>query len=190
MVYSLVKSFLRKLKIKKIKKNLGKVGSNFVWKGSYVEYPENVEIGNNVYIGPEARLHGLGGIKIGDGVISGPRLTIYTYNHNYINAKYLPYDEVHLLKEVTIKNNVWLGDSVSILPGVTIGEGSIIGMRSVIVKDIPPFSIVGGNPAKVIKKRVDIDNYASLNLESKNYLFNKDKHGLKPILKRIRKDAE
>lgn len=60
----------------------------------------------------------------------------------------LPYDGFSHLKKVTIEKNVWIGDSVLIVPGVTIGEGSVIAMGSVITKDVPKYSIVGRKPCK------------------------------------------
>jgi virginiamycin A acetyltransferase len=54
--------------------------------------------------------------------------------------------------EVYIGNNVWIGDKVTILPGVHIGDGAVIGANAVVVKDVTPYSVVGGNPAKIIKK--------------------------------------
>lgn len=53
---------------------------------------------------------------------------------------------------VIIGQNVWVGDKATILPGVTIGDGAVIGANSVVTKDVPPYSIVGGNPAKVLKQ--------------------------------------
>ena len=61
-----------------------------------------------------------------------------------------------------IGNDVWLGYRSTILPGVTIGDGAIIGMGSVVTKDVPPYSIVGGNPAKVIKLRFEPDEIETL----------------------------
>ena len=113
--------------------------------------PENIIIGNDVYIGPGAQLHGRGGIEIHNGVIIGPRVTIHSSNHNYENALLIPYDGTTILKRVVIEDNVWIGDNVMIVPGVTIGEGSVIGMGSVVTKDIPKYSICGGNPSKIIK---------------------------------------
>ena len=63
-----------------------------------------------------------------------------------------PADRLLIYKEGTvIEDNVWLGDNVSILPGVRIGKGCIVGVNSVVTKDIPPYSVVGGIPAKVLK---------------------------------------
>ena len=178
----LIKKYYLGFRQRILEKKAGGVGDNFIWKGKYVEDPKKLFIGDNVYIGPGAKLYAKGGIYIDDGVISGPNLTVYTYNHNYFNAEYLPYDQVYKLKSVHIGKNVWLGDSVSLVPGVKIGEGCIIGMRSVVVKDIPPFSIVGGNPAKVIRKRDDVENYKQLQKLGANYLYSKKTLNLKPRL--------
>lgn len=84
----------------------------------------------------------------------GPQVFIYTQNHNHDRTD-IPmiaqgYEEE---KPVVIGDDVWIGSRVTILPGVHIGEGAIIGASSVVTKDVPAYSIVGGNPAKVIKSR-------------------------------------
>lgn len=131
--------------------------------------PENLEIGNYVYIGPEAWISTYGNVKIGNGTIFGPRLKIYTGNHNYDSDTLIPYDEVTIAKEVVIGDNVWVGGDVTILPGVKIEEGAIIGASAVVTKNIPKGAIVGGNPAKVIKYR-DLDKYEELKNKGNIYL--------------------
>lgn len=175
-----MKKIIMELK-NKIQKNKFKTkGINFEWNGGVLTNPENIEIGNNVYIGPQAILNGLGGIKIKDNTIIGPRIIIYTSNHNYKNSEYVPYDGVAILKRVVIEENCWIGDSVKIAPGVRVGEGSIIGIGSVIYKDIPKYSIAYGNPAKIIKEREDLENYNFVNNSScKSYLENKKKGKIK-----------
>ena len=86
----------------------------------------------------------------------------------------LPYDDRYIVKDVFIDDNVWIGSDVTIMPGVHIGEGAIIGACSCVTKDIPPYAIVGGCPAKVIKYR-DIDKYLRLKSEGKIYLTLKAK---------------
>jgi acetyltransferase-like isoleucine patch superfamily enzyme len=87
--------------------------------------------------------------------------------HKYDNADAIPYDTKEKIdKDITIKDNVWIGDRVLILGGVTIGEGVIIQAGAVIVKDIEDFGIAGGNPAKVFKYR-DLVHYKKLNNENK-----------------------
>lgn len=78
----------------------------------------------------------------------------------------IPYDDTVITKNVDIKECVWFGDDVLIVGNVTIGEGAIIGARSVVTKDVPPLAIVGGNPAKVLKYR-DKEHYYKLKAESK-----------------------
>lgn len=100
-------------------------------------------------------------MSIGDNFHSGEGCLIITQNHNYDNGNEIPYDSTYIYKNVSIEDNVWLGDRVIILGGVTLGEGCIIQAGSVVVKDIPPFSIAGGAPARVFKYR-DIDHYNNL----------------------------
>jgi maltose O-acetyltransferase len=132
-------------------------------------FPERVKIGDYVYIGPYALIHAQGGLTIETGVIIAPRVTIYTCNHNYLNPTALPYDATMLLEPVIIKQFVWIGVNVLIVPGVTIGEGAIVGAGSVVTKDVPDLAIVGGNPAKIIGYR-DKNKYEQLKKGNKIYL--------------------
>ena len=133
------------------------IGSNTIYKSvrSVFLYPHNITIGNNVNIGPGAVFDGAGKIEIGDGVIFGPEVIIYSRNHNYnsIDLKSLPYDNICFTSKVVIKDYVWIGSRVIILPGVTIGLGAVIGAGSVISRDIPDFAVAIGNPSKIIKFR-------------------------------------
>lgn len=79
---------------------------------------------------------------------------LITSSHDYDHGVELPYDDTSLItKDIIIKENVWVGQKVIILPGVIIDEGAIIQSGSVVVKNVPALSIVGGNPAKVFKER-------------------------------------
>ena len=98
-------------------------------------------------------VRGSGSVHFGDYVHTGTDLLIITSNHNYKNAKLLPYDERHEVKHIEIGRAVWIGDRVTILGGVSIGEGAIIQAGSVVVTNIDKFSIAGGNPAKMFKYR-------------------------------------
>ena len=130
---------------------------------------KNIIWHDNIYIGPKAYIWAVGGLEIDENVIIGPRVTIHTSNHRYENATMLPYDGYSYTKKVTIEKNVWIGDSSMIVPGVTIGEGSIVAMGSVVTKDVPKYSIIGGNPAKVIKQR-DIEKYKELDKNKMYYM--------------------
>ncbi|MDX1774860.1 acyltransferase [Oceanihabitans sediminis] len=138
--------------------------------GLKVTHPHKVKLGNNIYIGPNAFLSSHGNIIIESGVIIGPNITIYSANHNFKNAEAIPYDGKLMLKEVIIKENVWIGGNVIIIPGVTIGEGVVIGAGSVVTKNIPKYSIIGGNPAKIIGMRNE-EEYEDLKKSNAIYML-------------------
>lgn len=114
-----------------------------------IEYGERVRIGSNVFINNDFMVLGSGRVSIGDNVLIGPGARLYTPNH--------PLD-LELRREgweiglpITIEDDAWLGGSVVICPGVTIGARSVVGAGSVVTKDVPPDVVVGGNPARVIR---------------------------------------
>jgi len=109
-----------------------------------------------------------GGVNIGKYFHVGRGLTIFSSNHNYVQATSIPYDARVVAKPVVIENFVWCGANVTIVPGVTIGEGAIIGAGAVVTRDVPAYAVVGGNPAKVIKYR-DVDQFLMLKAERKWY---------------------
>ena len=106
---------------------------------------------------------GRGIVKIGSNFHSGIECMMITENHNYEGTR-LPYDETFVKKEIKIRDNVWFGNRVLVVGSVTIGEGAIVAAGSVVVKAVPDFAIVGGNPAKVIKYR-DEEHYNRLKTE-------------------------
>lgn len=114
-------------------------------------------IGSNCQIGSYNHITAVNKIIISDGVLTGKFVTITDNSHG--NPTMSEELDVSPLKrpayskgEVIIGNNVWIGDKVTILPNVKIGEGCIIGANAVVTKDIPPYCIVGGNPARIIKQ--------------------------------------
>lgn len=107
-----------------------------------------------------------GGVTIGRYFHTGKGLTIYSTNHNYNSEKFIPYDEVTIVKPVVIEDFVWCGANVTIVPGVTVGEGAVIGSGAVVTKNVPKGAIVGGNPAIVIKYR-DMELYEKLKREER-----------------------
>lgn len=111
-----------------------------------------LQIGDNSGIGEGSELYG--DIRIGNNVMIGTNCIIYTRNHAFERTD-IPmcqqgFSEV---KPVIIEDDVWIGGRVTILPGVTVGEGCILAAGAVVTKSTLPYSVVGGNPAKVIKYR-------------------------------------
>lgn len=114
----------------------------------FTNFGRHTKLGKNVFINHACSFLDLGGITIEDDVMIGPRVNIVTENHPLDPAKRRALD----LKSVCIKKNVWIGAGATILPGVTIGENSVVAAGAVVNKDVPPNVIVGGVPAKVLKK--------------------------------------
>lgn len=112
-----------------------------------------LEIGNNSGIGIASRIYGH--VCIGDNVLMGPEVIILTSGHKYENADELIRNQGRLPeKPVYVGNDVWIGARAIILPGVRIEDGAVIGAGAVVTKDVPPYTVVGGVPAKIIKQRV------------------------------------
>lgn len=112
-----------------------------------------LSIGDNSGIGINSKLYGE--VEIGNNVMMGPECVIYTRNHEYSRTD-IPMNMQGFSesKKVVIGNDVWLCGQVIILPGVTVGDHSIVGAGSVVTKDVPEWSVVGGNPAVVLKRRM------------------------------------
>lgn len=112
-------------------------------------------LGDSVAIGEGAHITAMSRIVIGDGVLLGKYVTITDNAHGEVSPASLrmrPNVRPLCSKgEVTIGRNVWIGDKATILPGVTVGEGAIVGAGAVVTKDVPPFAVVAGNPARLIK---------------------------------------
>jgi chloramphenicol O-acetyltransferase type B len=123
-------------------------------------------INGNTYLGNNVSFNGMiikgnGKVTIGDNFHSGTDCQIITQIHNFDFGSKIPYDDTYILKNTTIEDNVWLGNNVIILGGVTIGEGSIIQAGSVVVSNVPKYAIIGGSPAKQFKSR-NIEHYTEL----------------------------
>jgi acetyltransferase-like isoleucine patch superfamily enzyme len=107
-----------------------------------------------------------GGVDIGEYFHPGRGLTIFSTNHNYKSTEMIPYDSVDIISPVLVGDFVWCGSNVSIAPGSRIGDGVVIGMGTVVSGVIPPYSIICGNPCKVIGVR-DAKIFEKLRLEGK-----------------------
>lgn len=120
----------------------------------WCDFKGRIEIGTGTYIGYNCVLLGGGEILIGQKVLIGPNTVITSQGHYFNDSNKFIRDQKTLLKKVIIEDDVWIGANCSILPGVTIGKGSIVGAGAVVTKDIPPYCIAVGVPAKVIASRL------------------------------------
>lgn len=113
----------------------------------YTDYGKNIKIGKNVFINTGCRFQDQGGITIGDDVLIGHNVVLATLNHAE------PPSQRHILcpAPIVIGCKVWIGANATVVPGVTIGEGAIIAAGAVVTKDVPPNTVVGGVPARVLK---------------------------------------
>lgn len=154
---------------------LGKFGKgSIIYKGTIILNPRNVsigddfkvyhrvfmctgvngriEVGNRGHIGVDTYFNASEGmIKIGNNVIIAPKAQIYSYSNKYIPNK--PVIDSHVVADVIIEDDVWIGAGAIILPGVKISKGAIVAAGAVVTGDVGVNEIVGGVPAKVIKKR-------------------------------------
>ena len=115
-----------------------------------IEYGERITLGSNVFINTDFMVIGSGRVRIGNNVLIGPGARLYTPNHSMDLELRRAGWELGL--PITIEDDVWLGGSVVICPGVTIGARSVVGAGSVVTKDVPPDVVVGGNPARIIRE--------------------------------------
>lgn len=146
-----------------VKKLLGKSENAWINPPFYCDYGFNIEVGKNLFINYNCTILDVAKVKIGDNVLIGPNVSIYTAGHPiHADTRKTGYEYG---APITIGDNVWIGGNSIILPDVTVGSNSVIAAGSVVTKDVPEWTVVAGNPARVIK---EITN------EDKQYYF-KDK---------------
>lgn len=119
-----------------------------------------ITIGNNCFLGEYNVIRGQGGVHIGNGVYTGPMVQMVAVNHVYQDANRPIREQGITAQGIVIEDDVWIGANATIVDGVTIGKDSIIGAGSVVTRDIPPYSIAVGTPAKPVKDRRELsDNH-------------------------------
>lgn len=126
--------------------------------GAYAICCSKISLGNRVVIRPGCMLfadsrYGGAGITIADDVLLGSGVHIYVHNHKFDDPPVPIIDQGYYgSKPVTLESGSWIGAGAIILPGVTVGRNAVVGAGSVVTRDVPPFTLVAGNPARVIRK--------------------------------------
>jgi acetyltransferase-like isoleucine patch superfamily enzyme len=133
-------------------------GCNLICTGVIAHKGIGITIGNNTGINAGTYLAGQGGIEIGDNVIIGPGVKVFSENHLFADLELIIKDQAVCREKVVIENNCWIGSGATILAGVTIGEGCVIAAGCVVTKTVESYSIVAGIPGRIIKKRKDADD--------------------------------
>lgn len=114
----------------------------------YTTGDENIRVGRNVFINQNCTMYDLGSIDIADDVMIGPNVGIITSGHPIEPSQ----RRASVIgKPIVIERNVWIAAGATIVGGVTVGENSVVAAGSVVTKDVPPNTLVGGNPARVIR---------------------------------------
>jgi len=107
-----------------------------------------ITVGINVFVNQNCTFYDLGGLDIADNVMIGPNVSIITSGHPLEPSQRRA---AVIAKPIAIQRNVWIAANVTIIGGVTVGENSVVAAGSVVTKDVPPNTLVGGNPARVIR---------------------------------------
>lgn len=161
-IKELLKYRIYKYRVKLYLKGFKKYGDNVLFNFPVkIEGKSKIEIGRDSAIGTYTHIWGNGGVTIGERVLIAAHcaITSVTHDHSNLNIRFADL----IFKPVIIEDDVWLGYGVIVLPGITIGKGAVVAAGSVVTKNIEPFTINAGVPAKFIKKRFEEDNYSYLN---------------------------
>lgn len=105
-----------------------------------------------VHVGRGTEIMAEGGVTLGRNVVISYDCVLWSIDHRY-EGETLPYDKARLKRPICIGDNVWIGRNAIIRGGVSIGEGAVVAMGSVVTRDVPPLAVVGGNPARVLRYR-------------------------------------
>ena len=161
--------YLNKHKFKKIEFPLIKFRNVYIRNKHVIEFGKFITLAYNCFISPVSLMVGdncwlgvnnfiCGKVEIGKGVILGPNVSIPGATHDIKDNQLLSNSNI-LITGTKIEDYVWVGSNSTIIDGTIIGKGSVVAANSVVTKDVPPFAIVGGVPAKIIKYRTECVNH-------------------------------
>ncbi len=115
--------------------------------------PEKIRIGKNTFINRRTIIQGMAVVEIGENVLIGPEVIITSTNHGYRERDKIIQHQGFESEKVIIEDDVWVGARSIILPGITVRKGAVIAAGSVVTKDVKEYTVVGGNPTKLISPR-------------------------------------
>lgn len=125
-------------------------------KNSLQRFTPSINIGANCHFGAFNHITAINSIEIGDNLLTGKNVTITDNSHGFTDFEDLSIEPIlrPLISKGPIKigNNVWIGDKATILPNIIIGDGAVIGANAIVTKNVPAYSVVAGNPAKIVKE--------------------------------------
>lgn len=126
-----------------------KIDSSFrLFPPFYTDFGKNITIGKDVFINSGCHFQDQGGITIGDGSLIGHNVVLATINHDLDPGN----DRKNHYAPIRMGHHVWIGSNATVLPGVTIGDWAVVAAGAVVSEDVPPLTVVGGVPARVLKK--------------------------------------
>ncbi|MHC5184451.1 MAG: acyltransferase [Planctomycetota bacterium] len=191
LIYYYSGRVFRKMQMRLLRPLFKSYGKNFIFdpSGSFYTYG-TITVGDDVYIGPFARLVSTEStITIGNKVMFGPHVIIMGGDHNTTQKGRFSRDVHEKLPEndlpVVIEDDVWVGARVTILKGVNVGRGAIIAAGSLVSKNVPPYTIVAGVPARLVKCRWGVDDI----LEHEALLYPKEERFTKDDIIRFQQEV-
>ena len=150
---------------------LKKIGSDVdMLNGVVIMSPQKVEIGHDTFLNEFVRIGGQNEVKIGNYVQLSQNVSLISENHKYSNPLLPIKKQGYFGKKIVIEDDVWIGANAVILSGVTVGQGAIVGANAVVTKNVRPYSIVGGIPARFIKYRFSNKKIALAKKSINDYL--------------------
>jgi maltose O-acetyltransferase len=143
--------FVRNILFSMVFRKMGK--TPHILHGARIYYPWNFSIGDNSGIGADSHIYCGAAVTVGSDVLMGREVIIHTQDHEWEDKHALIREQKKYSLPVVIEDDVYIGSRVTILQGIRIGEGSVIAAGAVVTKDVPPYSVMGGVPAKLIRMR-------------------------------------
>lgn len=114
----------------------------------YTAGGDEIRVGRNVFVNQNCTFYDLGGLDIADDVMIGPNVSLITTGHPLDPSQRC---SITIGKPIVVERNVWIATGATIIGGVTVGENSVVAAGSVVTRDVPPNTLVGGNPARIIR---------------------------------------